>query len=57
MPGTNFRTSLWLAQILIEQTGRTDIAGIMVAVVALCVVPVFPTRRETRPAEGTDIRS
>ncbi|HYW15753.1 MAG TPA: MFS transporter [Allosphingosinicella sp.] len=39
----------WLAQILIEGTGRTEIPGVMIAAVALCVLPVFLTMRETRP--------
>ncbi|MET1111992.1 MAG: MFS transporter [Allosphingosinicella sp.] len=39
----------WLAQILIEATGRTEIPGFMIAAVALCVAPVFLTMRETRP--------
>lgn len=44
----------WLAQVLIEETGRPEIPGIMIAFVALCVAPVFLTMRETRPepAEG-----
>jgi MHS family proline/betaine transporter-like MFS transporter len=39
----------WLAQLLIEATGRNEVPGIMIAVVALCVAPVFLTMRETRP--------
>jgi MHS family proline/betaine transporter-like MFS transporter len=39
----------WLAQILIGQTGRNEIPGLMIAVVAFCVAPVFLTMRETRP--------
>lgn len=39
----------WLAQILIDETGRPEIPGIMIAIVALCVAPVFLTMRETRP--------
>jgi MFS transporter, MHS family, proline/betaine transporter len=39
----------WLAQILIDGTGRPEIPGIMIAIVAFCVVPVFLTMRETRP--------
>lgn len=39
----------WLAQILIEQTGRSEVPGLMIAFVALCVAPVFLTMRETRP--------
>jgi MHS family proline/betaine transporter-like MFS transporter len=39
----------WLAQVLIEGTGRHEIPGLMIAAVALCVAPVFLTMRETRP--------
>ncbi|HET9640332.1 MAG TPA: MFS transporter [Allosphingosinicella sp.] len=39
----------WLAQRLIEETGRSEIPGLMIAAVALCVAPVFLTMRETRP--------
>ncbi|HEX8126652.1 MAG TPA: MFS transporter [Allosphingosinicella sp.] len=39
----------WLAQVLIEATGRNEIPGIMIAVVALSVAPVFLRMRETRP--------
>ncbi|MEO7178231.1 MAG: MFS transporter, partial [Allosphingosinicella sp.] len=39
----------WLAQRLIEETGRNEIPGFMIAIVALCVAPVFLTMRETRP--------
>lgn len=45
----------WLAQVLIEGTGRTEIPGVMIAVVALCVVPVFLTMRETRPGRAEPI--
>lgn len=41
----------WLAQLLIEETGRNEIPGLMIAAVALCVAPVFLTMRETRPAD------
>ena len=40
----------WLAQRLIEATGRNEIPGFMIAIVALGVVPVFLTMRETRPS-------
>lgn len=40
----------WLAQVLIEATGRNEIPGLMIAIVALCVAPVFLRMRETRPA-------
>jgi MHS family proline/betaine transporter-like MFS transporter len=46
----------WLAQLLIEGTGRTEIPGIMIAVVALCVAPVFLTMRETRPELARGLR-
>ncbi|HEX8061800.1 MAG TPA: MFS transporter [Allosphingosinicella sp.] len=39
----------WLAHVLIAQTGRTEVPGLMIAIVALCVAPVFATMRETRP--------
>lgn len=39
----------YLAQRLVELTGRTEIPGLMIAAVALCVAPVFLTMRETRP--------
>ncbi len=42
----------WLAQLLIEGTGRNEIPGLMIALVALCVAPVFLTMRETRPKNG-----
>jgi MHS family proline/betaine transporter-like MFS transporter len=42
----------YLAQVLIEDTGRHEIPGLMIAVVALCVLPVFLTMRETRPAKS-----
>lgn len=40
----------WLAQRLIGETGRAEIPGLMIALVALCVAPVFLTMKETRPA-------
>ncbi len=42
----------WLAQVLVAQTGRNEIPGLMIAIVALCVAPVFLTMRETRPERG-----
>jgi MHS family proline/betaine transporter-like MFS transporter len=39
----------WLAQLLIDRTGWASAPGAMIAVVALAVVPVFLTMRETRP--------
>lgn len=40
----------FLAQLLVERSGRPEIPGYMIAAVALCVLPVFLTMRETRPA-------
>jgi MHS family proline/betaine transporter-like MFS transporter len=40
----------FLAQLLIERTGYTLAPGAMIAVVGLCVLPLFLTMRETRPA-------
>ena len=39
----------YLAQLLIDGTGRPEIPGVMIALVALCVSPVFLLMRETRP--------
>jgi MHS family proline/betaine transporter-like MFS transporter len=39
----------WLAQLLIERTGWTLAPGAMIALVALCVLPVFALMRETAP--------
>jgi MHS family proline/betaine transporter-like MFS transporter len=39
----------WLAQLLIERTGWTMAPGAMIALVALAVLPVFWTMRETAP--------
>ena len=41
----------YLAQLLVERTGRPEIPGLMIAAVALCVVPVFLRMRETAPAK------
>jgi MHS family proline/betaine transporter-like MFS transporter len=43
----------WLAQVLIEETGRNQVPGFMIAIVALCVAPIFLTMRETRPNPGS----
>jgi MHS family proline/betaine transporter-like MFS transporter len=40
----------YLAQLLIDGTGRPEIPGFMIALVALCVSPVFLLMRETRPS-------
>jgi MHS family proline/betaine transporter-like MFS transporter len=42
----------WLAQILTERTGSTTAPGVMIAAVALCVLPVLLMLPETRPARG-----
>jgi MHS family proline/betaine transporter-like MFS transporter len=44
----------WLAQVLIEGTGRQEVPGFMIAIVAVCVAPVFLTMRETRPKPSGD---
>jgi len=38
----------WLAQLLIERTGWPVMPGVMIAVVGLCVLPVFWKLPETR---------
>lgn len=43
----------YLAQVLINETGRPEMPGVMIAVVALCVAPVFFMMRETRPKQGS----
>ena len=39
----------YLAQVMIDEFQRPEIPGVMIAVVALCVLPVFLRMRETRP--------
>lgn len=39
----------WLAQLLIDRTGHSEVPGLMIAAVALCVLPVFLMMRETAP--------
>ena len=39
----------WTAQLLVQRTGWTMAPGAMIAVVALCVLPVFLRLRETAP--------
>jgi len=39
----------WVAQWLLERTGWPQVPGVMIAVVALAVLPVFWTMRETAP--------
>ena len=40
----------YLAQVLIARTARPEIPGLMIAAVALCVIPLFARIRETAPA-------
>jgi MHS family proline/betaine transporter-like MFS transporter len=40
----------WAAELLVERTGWTTAPGAMIALVALCVLPVFWAMRETAPA-------
>jgi MHS family proline/betaine transporter-like MFS transporter len=40
----------WLAQLLIERTHWSMAPGAMIAVVALCVLPIFYFMRETAPS-------
>jgi len=40
----------WIAQLLIARTGWSLAPGAMIALVAVCVLPVFLTMRETAPA-------
>lgn len=42
----------WAAQWLVERTGAPEMPGIMIAVVAIAVLPVFATMRETAPARA-----
>jgi MHS family proline/betaine transporter-like MFS transporter len=39
----------YIAQVLLERTGWTMVPGAMIAIVAVCVVPVLLTAPETRP--------
>ena len=39
----------WAAQLLLDRTGMPEIPGIMIAVVAVAVLPVFVFMRETAP--------
>ena len=41
----------YVAQLLVEQTGWTMAPGVMIAVVAICVLPLFLWMRETAPLE------
>jgi MHS family proline/betaine transporter-like MFS transporter len=42
----------WLAQVLMDRTHQPMIPGFMIAVVALCVLPVFLLSPETAPGRG-----
>ncbi len=44
----------WLAQYLVERTGWPTAPGMMIAVVALAVLPVFVMMRETAPLARSD---
>ena len=39
----------YVAQLLVERTGWTMAPGAMIAVVALCVLPIFVMMKETAP--------
>lgn len=41
----------WLAQLLVERTGWPVMPGVMIAVVGLCVLPVFWKMPETRESD------
>jgi MFS transporter, MHS family, proline/betaine transporter len=47
----------WAAQFLLERTGWSMAPGAMIALVALCVLPVFVTMRETAPLSARRSRS
>ena len=59
--GATFATALfggltpYLAQLLIGRTGAPAIPGIMIAVVALAVLPVLLSMRETRPSDEEQV--
>lgn len=42
----------WAAQLLIDRTGAPDMPGVMIAAVAIAVLPVFWLMRETAPRSG-----
>jgi len=42
----------WVAQMLVERTGLAEVPGIMIAVVAVAVLPVFALMRETAPRKA-----
>lgn len=39
----------WVAQVLVERTGLPSMPGVMIAAVAIAVLPVFVAMRETAP--------
>lgn len=43
----------WAAQLLVERSGWTMAPGAMIAIVAVCVLPVFVRMRETAPRVRT----
>jgi MHS family proline/betaine transporter-like MFS transporter len=47
----------WAAQFLLERTGWAMAPGAMIALVAICVLPVFLTMRETAPVSARRSRS
>ena len=46
----------WLAQLLVDRTGWNMAPGAMIALVALCVLPVFLAMRETAPTHQANSR-
>jgi MHS family proline/betaine transporter-like MFS transporter len=42
----------FLAQFLVARTGMAIAPGLMIAVVSLCVLPLFLVMKETRPVPG-----
>jgi len=45
----------WAAQVLVEQTGAPEVPGIMIAAVAIAVLPVFVLMRETAPVRRPQV--
>jgi MHS family proline/betaine transporter-like MFS transporter len=46
----------WAAQLLVDRTGWTMAPGAMIAIVALCVLPVLVMLRETAPLVAASAR-
>jgi MHS family proline/betaine transporter-like MFS transporter len=42
----------WVAQVLVERSGMASVPGIMIAAVAIAVLPVFVWMRETAPSQA-----